>query len=83
LVALVEHSPPNDDIVAAGHIQGIADLLISQCQLASFILGNAEHDTDTESALVNGQRTYLLNLLAEQLAEAKIAFPNADSFKAR
>jgi len=81
LVAVLENSPPREEIVTGAHIFQLADLLISQCQLAQFILSNAEPDADTEAKLLAGQRAHILKVLDEELAAAKVAFPNADSFR--
>ena len=81
LVAVLENSEPRDEIVTSGHIQVLADLLISQCQLARMILSSAAPDPDRETALVTGQRNVMLNVLDEQLASARQLFPNAEAFQ--
>jgi hypothetical protein len=81
LVAVIENSAPTDEIVTAGHIQVLADNLISQCQLARLILSSVKADPDREVELVTKQRSYMLKTLDEQLAAAKLLFPNAQSFK--
>ena len=81
IVAVIESNAPAGEIVTGSHIQVLADLLISQCQLARFILSAAEPEPDREVALVARQRSHLLKVLDEQLAAAKQLFPNADSFQ--
>jgi len=83
VVAVIAHSPPVDEPITAGHIQGLADILIHLCQLAKMILSSAAPAPDREAALVAGQRAHMLKALDEQLAAAKQAFPNADSFHDR
>jgi hypothetical protein len=81
LVAVLENSEPRDEIVTGGHIQVLADLLISQCQLARMILSSAAPDPERETALVTGQRNIMLKVLDEQLASAQQLFPNAEAFQ--
>lgn len=81
LIAVLENSEPRDEIVAGGHIQVLADLLISQCQLARMILSSAEPDPAREAVLVSAQRTTMLKVLDEQLASARQLFPNAEAFQ--
>jgi Co/Zn/Cd efflux system component len=81
LVAVIENSEPRNEIVTGAHIQNIADLLINQCQLARMILSNAQPDPDRETALVAAQRTAILKMLDEELAAARLIFPNAETFQ--
>jgi hypothetical protein len=81
LVAVIENSEPRDEIVTGGHIQSLADLLISQCQLAKMILSSAEPDPTREAALVTAQRRVMLRQLDEELAAARLVFPNAEGFQ--
>jgi hypothetical protein len=83
LLSVLEHGAPPDEILTGGHIQGLADLLIRQCQLARSILSSAELAPDREAALVAGQRADILKVLDEQLAAAKQEFPDAESFHAQ
>jgi hypothetical protein len=80
LVAVIENSAPTDNIVTGDHIQALADLLISQCQLTRIIVSSAEPAPAIEAALVAGQRSHMLKVIDEQLASAKQLFPNAESF---
>src|SRR5215467_10155707 len=81
VVALIANSPPTDEFITPGHIQQLTDLLISQCQLARFILTNAEPVPCREGLLVAAQRAHMLKVLDEQLVAAKHLFPDAESFQ--
>jgi hypothetical protein len=83
MAELLANSPPVDELTLPGHIQQMADLLISQCQLAQLILSNAEPNPAQETAVVAAQRKHILSVLEHQLAQAKLAFPNAESFQNR
>jgi hypothetical protein len=63
------------------HIQVLADLLINQCRLARMILSSAEPNPTHEAALVSAQRTVMVRQLDEELAAARLAFPNAETFQ--
>lgn len=79
VAVLVDHAPPAE-ILAGGHIQGLADLAINQCQLARSILGSPVPAADREATLMAGKRADLLKILDAQLAAAKQVFPDAESF---
>jgi len=72
--------PPAVEKLASHHIQGLADLLISQCQLAKLILESIDADEIKETALVRARRLHMLRIIDEQLASAREIFPNAESF---
>jgi hypothetical protein len=80
LITLLENSEPRDEMIASGHIQVLADLLISQCQLARMILSSAELDPVREATVISNQRTHMLKVLDEQLASARQLFPNAETW---
>ena len=80
LISVLENSEPRDEIVVSGHIHVLADLLISQCQLARMILSSAELDPTREATLVTDQRATMLKVLDEQLASARQLFPNAEAW---
>ncbi len=81
VVAVIVHSPPINEPITPNHIQGLADLLISQCQLAKMVLSSAAPDPDREAALATLMRDQMLKVIDEQLATAKELFPNAESFQ--
>ena len=80
LITTIENAFPADATVTAEHIQTLADLIISQCQLARFILRNARGTTKNQTTLAGKQRIHMLKVLDEQLAAAQEVFPNAPSF---
>jgi hypothetical protein len=77
---VVELVPPAVEKLAAYHVQGLADLLISQCQVAKMILESVETDKIKETALVLARRLHMLKQIEEQLALARKIFPDAESF---
>ena len=80
LITTIENAFPADALVTGAHIQMVADLLISQCQLARLILGKARETPDNEMTLATRQRAHMLRVLDGQLAAAQEVFPNAESF---
>lgn len=78
MAELLASSAPVDEITLPGHIQQLADLLISQCQLTKLILSNVEPNPTHDVAVVAAQRRHMLDVLEHQLAQAEIAFPNAE-----
>jgi hypothetical protein len=76
MLAVIEHAFPPNMRVTGQHIQGLADLVTSQCQLANFILKNSPPG----DGLSGEKRMHMLKVLDEQLAAAKQVFPNAQSF---
>lgn len=81
LLAVIEGAFPPNAPVTGAHVQMLADLLISQCQLARFILGSAPRAHSHETALARDQRAHMLTVLDEQLAAAREVFPNSESFR--
>ena len=81
LLAVIEGAFPPNAPVTGAHIQMLADLLISQCQLARFILRRASQAHSHEAALARDQRAHMLRVLDEQLAAAQQVFPNSESFR--
>jgi hypothetical protein len=79
LLAILETCPP-DEIIGPGHIGVLTDLLINQCQLAQLILSGPEPAAYGEAQLVAAQRSQTVKMLDEQLAAARLLFPDADSF---
>jgi hypothetical protein len=80
LLAVTESASRPEEIVTGGHIKMLADLTISQCQLARFILQRGNDERADQGTVAGQQRTRMLKVLDEQLAAAKQVFPNADSF---
>ena len=76
LLTIIEHAFPPNSVVTGPQIQGLADLVISQCQLAGLILKSAPPG----SGLAAEKRSHMVRVLEEQLAAAKEVFPNAKSF---
>ena len=62
-----------------GMVREIADLLISQCQLALLILGTAPAQLD-EDPLLTAKRGVMVAQLRNQLRQAQQRFPDAPSF---
>jgi hypothetical protein len=81
LIAVLENAFPGNTRVTGAHIQMLADLLISQCQLARFILRKARGRSGTEATLALQQRIHILRVLDEQLTAARDVFPNSESFR--
>jgi hypothetical protein len=81
IVELIAKSAPTDVLTEPEHIQVLADLLISQCQLAKLILESAEPAPEREASLVAAQRAQILETLDQQLSAAKALFPDAESFQ--
>ena len=80
LVALIVNAPPTGQFTTPSDINGLADLLISQCQLARMILSSTEPDTVQESKLATEMRNTMIGNIDEQLEIAKHLFPQAESF---
>lgn len=80
VVDVISFSPPADEILVAAHIQQLADLLISVCQISKFLLENPQSDGTHEADLSNAIRQKTATMLDEQLALAKAAFPNSESW---
>lgn len=80
LIEIIVLAPPAAEKLAAHHVQGLADLLISQCQVAKMILESVETDKIKETALVRARRLHMLKQIDEQLASAREIFPDAESF---
>jgi hypothetical protein len=76
LLTVIQHAFPPNAAVTGPHIQGLADLVISQCQLASLILKSAPPGI----GLAAEKRSHMVRVLDEQLAAANQVFPNAESF---
>jgi hypothetical protein len=81
MVGVIEGSEPPTKIVTGGHIQGLADLLISQCKIARMILDSAKPDEGHEAKLVAAQRAVMVRQLDEELAAARLIFPDAETFQ--
>jgi hypothetical protein len=81
LLAVIEGAFPPNAPVTGAHVQMLADLLISQCQLARFILRSARRAHSHEAALARDQRVHMLRVLDEQLAAAQQVFANSESFR--
>jgi hypothetical protein len=69
-----------DEMINANHIQGLADILIRQCQLARMIL-NSGNDASREAMLATKARAHIVRDIDDQLATAKQLFPHAESFQ--
>jgi hypothetical protein len=82
VVAVIVNSPPTNSLITPGHIRGLADILISQCQLARLILASGWADSLEESELAIKMRETMIQRIDTQLASAKKVFPNAESFSA-
>lgn len=77
---VVQLIPPAVEKLASYHIQGLADLLVSQCQVAKMILESIDADGIKETPLVRARRLHMLKMIDAQLASAREIFPNAESF---
>ena len=80
VVAVITTSAPPNVIVSREHIAGLADLLISQCQLARMIL-DSDSGTDHAAVLAVEMRKTMMKNIDEQLEIAKQVFPEAESFR--
>ena len=80
IIVLAPPAPPAVEKLGPKHIQGLADLLISQCQVAKMILESVEQSTIKETELVRARRLHMLRQIDEQLATARLLFPKAESF---
>lgn len=80
VVDVIAFSPPPSEIMGPGHIQQLADILISICQIAKFILAAPESDSEHEKALASAVRKRTTEMMDEQLVHTKTAFPNAESW---
>jgi hypothetical protein len=81
LVAVLEGAARPGELATQFHIQALADLAISQCQLARFILGTSNRTSKNEATLLNKQRAHMLTVLDIELTSALDVFPEAESFK--
>jgi hypothetical protein len=63
-----------------GMVREIADLLISQCQLAYLIL-SASAAGPEDDPLLTAKRRMMVTQLERQLATARERFPEAESFR--
>lgn len=80
VVDVIAYSQPANEVLTGAHIQQLADLLISVCQIAKFLLEKPKSDADHEANLTDAIRVRTAGMLDEQLASAKGAFPNAESW---
>ena len=78
---VIAYSPPVGEVMMPHHVEGLADILISICQLAGFILRSVDPQPGEELALATETRTVVLARLDEQLTTARLAFPNAISWR--
>lgn len=80
LIDVLVHSAPAGEILTAAHMRQIADLLISVCQIAKFLVEKPESDIKHEETLAAAIRQRTAIMLDEQLVAAKAAFPDAESW---
>jgi hypothetical protein len=81
LLAVFEAGFPPDARATGAHIKTLADLVISQCQLALLILRRAQSLSASQDVLAAQQRVQMTKTLEEQLAAAREVFPDAESFQ--
>jgi len=81
IAVLIVNSPSQGSDITPDDIRGLADLLITQCQVAQAILSNVEPDPKSEETLASGLRSQMLAALDQQLIQAKRVFPDAESFR--
>jgi hypothetical protein len=82
IISLIEHSPASDSaFILPDEINGLADLIITQCQIIAALLANPVHDPISEHYLSEGLRTHMLDELHQQLLQAKELFPQSEAFQ--
>jgi hypothetical protein len=79
MIDLLANTGKPQELTEFGMVREIADLLISQCQLAHLILSSATVQPDEDPLLI-AKRREMVALLEKQLAEARRLFPDAPSF---
>ena len=80
IATLIANSPSEGPYITPDDIKGLADLLITQCQVAEAILSNTTPDPKSEAVLAQGLRAHVLGALRQQLAQAKQFFPESEAF---
>jgi hypothetical protein len=80
VIDVVAYSAPTNEIMTGAHIQQLADLLISICQIAKFLLESPESSEQHEAQLAAAIRNRTTQMIDESLAAAHITFPNAESW---
>jgi hypothetical protein len=80
IATLIANSPSEGPFITPNDIRGLADLLITQCQVAEAILSNTTPDPKSEAVLAQGLRSHMLAALRQQLAQAKQFFAESEAF---
>ena len=80
VIDVVAYSAPINEIMTGAHIQQLADLFISICQIARFLLESPDSSEQHEAQLAAAIRNRTTQMIDESLAAAHITFPNAESW---
>ncbi len=81
IISLVMNSPNRIEFIAPEEIKGMADLVITQCQVLEAILTYTTTDPKSEAVLAGGLRAHMLKELRQQLEQAKQFFPDSEAFQ--
>jgi hypothetical protein len=81
IATLIANSPSEGPFITPNDIKGLADLMITQCQIVEAILSNTRPDPKSEAVLAEGLRSHTLRALRQQLAQAKQVFPGSEAFQ--
>jgi len=80
MVELLSNTGNPQELVEFGMVKEIADLLISQCQLAQLVLSSSPVPAD-EEPLLTSKRRIMIAQLEQQLDMARRQIPDAQSFR--